>query len=124
MERERDPRRQVALLASIATRIGGRIAALTEVMAAAAGADPEIAALYEQQRRERHHDQRRVARALARKGALRAGLSEAQAADTIWALANARTYRALVGERGWTPAEYERWLRHLLGCALLHHPPA
>lgn len=36
MEREVDPRRQLALLASIATRIGGRIAALYGVMAGAA----------------------------------------------------------------------------------------
>jgi hypothetical protein len=43
MERETDPRRQLALLASIATRIGNRVAALLEVMAAA-GSD-EIAAM-------------------------------------------------------------------------------
>ena len=36
MEREAEPRRQLALLAATATRIGGRIAALYEVMAAAA----------------------------------------------------------------------------------------
>jgi hypothetical protein len=89
MERETDPRRQLALLASIATRIGNRVAALLEVMAAA-GSDPEIAAMYEQQQHARYKDQRRLARSLSRKGALRAGLSEAHATDIIWTLANAR----------------------------------
>ena len=122
MEREPDPRRQLALLASIATRIGTRAAAVTEVMAAAAGSDPEIAELHRRQLQARYDDQRRLAVSLARKDALRAGLTEARAADIIWALVNTRTYRALVGERQWATDEYERWLRDLLICALLTEP--
>lgn len=119
MEREAEPRRQIALLAAISTRIGNRIAALLEVMAAAAGSDPEIAAAYRQQQQARYNDQRRLAQSLARKGALRAGLSETRAADIICTLANARTHSTLIGGRGWTAAEYERWLGQLLACALL-----
>jgi TetR/AcrR family transcriptional regulator, regulator of autoinduction and epiphytic fitness len=119
MEREAEPRRQIALLAAISTRIGNRIAALLEVMAAAAGSDPEIAAAYRQQLQARYDDQFRVAQSLARQGALRAGLSEAHAADIIWTLANSRTHLALVSERNWTAEEYERWLGQLLACALL-----
>jgi TetR/AcrR family transcriptional regulator, regulator of autoinduction and epiphytic fitness len=119
MERETEPRRQLALLAAISTRIGNRIAALLEVMAAAAGSDPEIAAAYQQQLQARYDDQFRVAQSLSRRGALRAGLSEARAADIIWALANARTHSTLIGGRGWTAYEYERWLGQLLACALL-----
>jgi AcrR family transcriptional regulator len=123
MERESDPQRQIALFASIATRIGTRSAAINEVMAAAAGADPEIAALYERQRQDRYRAERRLARSLARMRALRRGLSEAQAADTIWAIATTRTYRALVHERGWTTDAYERWLATLLTNALLAKQP-
>ena len=119
MERETDPLRQIALFAAIATRIGSRSAAINEVLAAAAGADAEIAAVYEQQRQYRYRDERRIARSLARKGALRAGLSETQAADIIWAIATTRTYRALVGERRWTADQYEHWLADLLARALL-----
>lgn len=119
MEREADPRRQIALFASIATRIGSRSAAINEVMAAAAAADPEIAALYERQRQDRYRDERRLARRLAQNRALRAGLSEAEAADIIWAIATTRTYRALVGERNWSTDQYERWLADLLAGALL-----
>jgi TetR/AcrR family transcriptional regulator of autoinduction and epiphytic fitness len=122
MEREPDPRRQLALFARIASRIGNRSAAINEIMAQAAGADPEIAAIYQRQRQSRYRDERRIARSLARKGALREGLSEAQAADIIWAIATTRTYRALVGERGWSTDKYEHWLGDLLARALLAEP--
>jgi len=122
MEREPDAERQIALFAGIATRIGSRSAAINEVLAAAAGADAEIAAIHEQQRQERYKDERRLARSLARKGALRAGLSESQAADIIWAFATTRTYRALVHERRWTTDQYQRWLADLLTRALLSDP--
>jgi AcrR family transcriptional regulator len=119
MEREPDPHGQVALFAAIATRIGSRSAAITEVLEGAAAADREIAALYDRQRRARYRDQRRLARSLRRRGALRRGLTEAEAADIIWAIANARTYRALVGERRWGAERYEQWLGDLLRRALL-----
>lgn len=119
MERETDPDRQIALFAAIATRIGRRSAAINEVMAQAAGADPEIAAIYAQQRQRRYKDERLFARSLARKGALREGLSESQAADIIWAIANTRTYRTLVNDRNWSIDQYEHWLKGLLARELL-----
>ena len=122
MERERDPSRQIALFAAIATRIATSSAAINEVMIAAAGADSEIAAIHEQQRHARYRDERRLARSLASKGALRPGLNAAQAADIIWAIATTRTYRALVGERRWTADQYERWLNDLLTRELLAEP--
>jgi AcrR family transcriptional regulator len=122
MEREPDPHRQLALFAEIATRIGNRSAAINEIMAQAAGADPEIAAIYQQQRHSRYRDERRVARSLARKGALREGLSETQAADIIWAIGTTRTYRALVYERRWPTDQYECWLKDLLTRTLLAEP--
>lgn len=119
MDRESDPERQIAMFASPATRIGVRSAAINEVMAAAAGADPEVAALYERQRQQRYRDQRRLARSVGRKRALRTALSEALAAGVIWAIASAGTYRAFVHERNWTVERYERWLSELLAGALL-----
>jgi TetR/AcrR family transcriptional regulator of autoinduction and epiphytic fitness len=119
MERETSPRRQVALLAAIAAGIGTRIAALTEVMAAAAGSDPEIAATYQQRQQARYEDQRALAESLSGKGALRRGLSLAHATDIIWTLANPRNHHALVTERHWTSDEYEHWLAHQLASALL-----
>jgi AcrR family transcriptional regulator len=119
IEREPDPRRQLALLAGLATQIGNRIGGLYQVLAGAAGSDPEIAELYRQQQQARYKDQRRLARSLARKGALKEGLTEAAATDIMWAIANPATHYALISERRWTPGQYEQWLAHMLTCALL-----
>ena len=119
MEAETDPRRQLGRLAAIATRIGERMGALYNVLAGAAGSDPEIAAMHQRQQQSRHNDQRRVARSLARKGGLRPGLSETRATDIMWAIANPTMYHRLVTERRWAPTEYERWLAQLLACSLL-----
>lgn len=119
MEAETDPRRQLELLAAIASRIGERMGALYNVLAGAAGSDPEIATLHRRQQQSRYNDQRRVARLLARRGVLRAGLSEARAADVMWAVANPTMHYNLVTERRWAPGEYERWLAEILACSLL-----
>jgi len=118
-EHEPDARRQLALLAGIATRIGGRMGALYEVLAGAASSDREVAALYRRQQQARHRDQRRIARALADRGALRSGLSEARATDIMWAIANPTMHRQLVDVRKWSDDEYERWLADVLVGALL-----
>jgi hypothetical protein len=97
--------------------------ALYDVLAAAAGSDPEIARLYQRQQGLRYDDQRRVARRLAAKPALRPGLAEARATDIMWAIANPAMHRALVGERNWDAEEYEQWLARLLTCALLADTP-
>ncbi|HEX4532025.1 MAG TPA: TetR family transcriptional regulator [Acidimicrobiia bacterium] len=122
MEDETDPRRQLVLFAALATSIGERMADLYEVMSGAAGSDPEIAATYDRQQQLRYRDQRRLARALARAGALRPGLSEDRATDILWAIANPRTYHSLARSRGWTREEYQRWLGELLIGALLADP--
>jgi AcrR family transcriptional regulator len=119
IEAEPDPRRQVALLASIATEIGDRIAGLYQVLAGAAGSDPEIAEVYRNQQQARYKDQQRLVRSLARKGALKEGLSETRATDITWTIANPNTHHALVGERHWTPDQYRQWLAHILSCTLL-----
>jgi AcrR family transcriptional regulator len=119
IEREPDPGRQLALLAALATQIGNRIGGLYQVLAGAAGSDPGIAELYREQQQARYEDQRRLARSLARRGALKEGLPEATAADIMWTIANPNTHHALISERGWTPGQYEQWLAHMLTCALL-----
>jgi TetR/AcrR family transcriptional regulator, regulator of autoinduction and epiphytic fitness len=119
MQAESEPGRQLERLAEIATRIGERIGALYEVLAAAAGSDPEIAHIYQRQQRRRYNDQRRVARSLAAKGALAPGLSEARATDIMWAVANPSMHHRLVAQRRWSPEEYRRWVAHVLTCSLL-----
>jgi hypothetical protein len=59
------------------------------------------------------------ARALVDKGALRAGMSAAEAARTLWTLTVPELYLRHVRELGLTADAYERWLASLLQHALL-----
>jgi hypothetical protein len=39
----------------------------------------------------------------------RAGLSERDAVDALYAIGSPETYRLLTVDRGWSPARFERW---------------
>jgi AcrR family transcriptional regulator len=119
MERELDPRQQLAQLAVIATRIGERIAPLYEVMSAASGSDPDIADTFRRQQQARYDDEQRVARALSRRGALRQGMTSRDATDILWTIASPRTHHSMVTERGWPTQKYQQWLTDVLVASLL-----
>ena len=119
MESEEDPRRLLALFARLHRGICEREAGVFAALEAAAGGDPEATRLLAEHDARRHRTQSRVASVLRRKGGLRHGLGARAAADSIWVLASERTYLALVRDRGWRPAAYERWLVDQLVAALL-----
>jgi len=119
METEVDPREKLAMFARIHREICEREAGLFIVLETAAAVDAEIEPLLRDKERFRYEDQRRVARSLARRGQLRAGLSAGKASDVIWALASERVYLALVQAREWNGEEFEAWLAEQLAAALL-----
>ncbi|HUS16072.1 MAG TPA: helix-turn-helix domain-containing protein [Chloroflexia bacterium] len=119
MLQEADPARQLVRYAATARQIRERTQDLAAIVLSAATADPEIADLRRQLNEARLADMRSVAEALARKGALRPGLTAARAADQLWALDSVETYAALVRDRGWSPAEFESWLAAILIATLL-----
>jgi AcrR family transcriptional regulator len=61
---------------------------------------------------------RRIVRRLRKEGALKAGLSEAAAADLLWSITSLRTWEDLVLHRGWTAEQYEERMHRLLLGAL------
>jgi len=107
---EPDPRELLAGFAGITTAINQSTNDTYGVLAGAAGSDPAAAELLDEIREQRDRGQGQIARALARAGALKPGLREREAADLIHALMSPEVYRLLVGDRGWTPERYERWL--------------
>ena len=119
MEQQPDPRGRLAQFARLHRGICDREAAVFAQIEAAAGADPEATELLAEHDRARYETQRRLARSLHRDGHLRPGLSARRAADSIWTLASERTYLAMVRDRGWRPADYERWVAEQLVAALL-----
>jgi TetR/AcrR family transcriptional regulator of autoinduction and epiphytic fitness len=121
IERQQNPREQLALFAHLHRQICDREAAVFAQLEAAAGADPEATQLLAEHDQRRYETQRRLARSLHRRKQLKPGLAARDAADVLWTLASERTYLALVRDRGWKADNYERWVAEQLAAALL--PP-
>jgi hypothetical protein len=60
---------------------------------------------------------------LARRKALKAGLTQSAAADIVYALMSPEIYRILTVERGWTEDRYRSWLADALRSQLLGANP-
>jgi AcrR family transcriptional regulator len=109
-----DPREQLAGFANFIRDINARAAPVYQILVSAAEADPGAASLLAEYTRQRHEGQRQIARSLARRGALRAGLRARDAEDIIHALMSPEVFRLLVVDRGWAPTRYADWLGALL----------
>ena len=117
--RDPDPRQQIAGFAALLRDLMARTAPVHRLLADAARSDQDAATLLAEIARQRQAGQRRVARSLARSGALRAGLRERDAADVIHALASPEVYGLLVLDRGWSGERYEGWVADTLRQQLL-----
>lgn len=106
---EPDPERKLRMGARNALQVKLRIAPLLEVIRSAATIDPDSAALWGRIQSEFHANLGVIVASIAEKKALRRGLSVERATDILWTLNNPAVWQLLVGERGWSPEEYERW---------------
>lgn len=116
---EPDPERQLRLGAHQARLVKERAGALLGVIRVAAAVDDDLAALWNRIQTEFHDNQRRIVQSLHDKGALRPGLGVERGADIMWTLNHPEVWHLLVGERGWTPDEYERWFADTIYAQLL-----
>lgn len=116
---ETDPSALVDTFARICRELLDRSAALQHLLTSAAAVDDEAAQQLAVTREQRHIGQSRIARALAERDALADELTEADAADVIYALMSPEVHRILTVERGWRPDRYERWLATALRAQLL-----
>ena len=85
---EPDPTRKLMLYAQAIGRIQQRLAPLVQVLQQAAAGDAELAA----------------------SGAVRPELSVEEVADVLWSMNSPELYLLLVGQGGWDPDRYQRWL--------------
>jgi AcrR family transcriptional regulator len=111
---DEDPKNQLAGFAALVREVTARVGPVHRILADAARSDQDAALLLAEIARQRHEGQRRIARSLARSGALRPGLQERDAADIIHALASPEVYGLLVFGRGWTGERHEQWLKSIL----------
>jgi AcrR family transcriptional regulator len=111
---DEDPKKQVAGFAALLREVMARVGPVHRILGDAARSDEDAASLLAEIARQRHEGQRRIARSLARSGALRSGLRERDAADIVHALASPEVYGLLVFDRGWSGERYDKWLRSIL----------
>jgi AcrR family transcriptional regulator len=119
---EPDPERQLRLNARNSRLGKERVAAVGEMIRhGAAAGEPELAALWSRIQSEYHENQRLIVESLAGKQAL--ALDADRAADVLWTINHPNTWQLLVGERGWTPDQYEQWAADTACDQLLGRPP-
>lgn len=116
---EPDPRRKLELGARNGRLNKTRMGNLIEVIRAAAPTDPATGALWRRIHSDFHANLRRVVETLYESGALRPELDVDKATDLLWAINFSNVWHLLVGERGWPPEEYERWVYETSCFALL-----
>jgi AcrR family transcriptional regulator len=116
---EPDPERQLRLTAHNSRMVKERAAAVLGVIRSAAPVDADIAALWGRIQAEFYDNQRAIVESLQAKKALRRGLDVARATDILWTLNHPDVWLLLVGDRGWTPEQYERWFGDTICAQLL-----
>ncbi len=110
---------RVAALAAMAIHLASGGADVISIVIGAAGADPQFAEMVRRISEGRRHNAARIARSLAREGALRSEVSEEQARDVMFALAGPEIYELLVTRSGWSDDQFETWLSSTLVGSLL-----
>jgi AcrR family transcriptional regulator len=103
-----DAETKIALYAAAITAIAPRLAVVLAIIQQAAHTEPDLAALWDQIAERRAANMRRFVADLATVTPLR--LDPGDAADIVWATNAAELYQLLVGQRGWSPQRYERFL--------------
>ena len=100
-----------------------RIAGVLKVLRSAAPVDPDAEALWRLIQSDFYDNQRVIVESLHAKRALRPGLDVARATDILWTLNHPDVWLLLVGERGWTPEQWQRWFADTACAQLLRRPP-
>jgi AcrR family transcriptional regulator len=103
-----DAETKIAIYAAAVTAIAPRLAVVLAIIQQAAHTEPDLAALWDQIAERRAANMRRFVADLATVTPLRLDLGDA--ADIVWATNAAELYQLLVGQRGWSPQRYERFL--------------
>ena len=103
-----DASSKIAIYAAAVTAIAPRMALVLTIVQQAAADEPGLAALWNQIADRRAANMRLFAADLAAVAPLR--MDPEEAADIVWATNATEMYQLLVGQRGWTPHRYQRFL--------------
>ncbi len=107
---EPDPVRKLGIYAHALRETHGRLAPIFVALRDVSATDPDARAVWQTISARRAANMTAFVGELRAAGGLRADLSIADAADTVWVTNSPEVYVLLTGERGWTPDRYEQWL--------------
>jgi AcrR family transcriptional regulator len=107
---EPDPERKLRRLAGASSTAKQRIARVLRVIRDAAPSDDDIGTLWALIQSDFYANQAAIIATLDKAKALAPGLDAARATDILWTLNHPDVWLLLVGERGWTPEQFETWL--------------
>jgi hypothetical protein len=116
---EPDARKAIELLVRNAVVVKQRIGPLLRVIRDAAVVDDDGGALWALINSDFYENQAAVVAALAKRKALRPGLTATKATDLLWTLNHPDVWLLLQDQRGWSALEFERWLTGALTSLLL-----
>ena len=116
---EQDPHQQLHLFAQDITEILERVAPIFEIMRLAAKSEPDIADLLQDVLKERLANMTILVQHLSDHSPLRQGMTDKQAAETVWALSSPEVYLLFTVDRAWSREQYSQWLADALTRILL-----
>jgi AcrR family transcriptional regulator len=109
---EPDARRRAELDAALSRSITERVAPIVRVASEAAASDPELAAMMDGVKAARREEMIASAEIVAGADGLRVDPEEAAA--TLYVLYSPAVADMLMGDYGWSPERYEKWLAHMM----------
>ena len=109
---EPDTRRRVELDAAFSRSIIERVAPIVRVAEEAAASDPELAAMMEAVKGARRDEMNAATDILAGPDGLR--VDHEEAAATLYVLYSPHVANMLMGDYGWSPDRYEKWLARMI----------
>lgn len=112
MAAEPDARRRAELDAALSRSITERVAPIVRVAGEAAASDPELAAMMDAVKAARRQEMIVSATIVAGPDGLR--VSHEEAAATLYVLYSPQVADMLMGDFGWSPQRYERWLAWMI----------
>jgi AcrR family transcriptional regulator len=121
---EPDPERQLRMNARNARVVRSRIGSILRTIRSAAAVEPDAAALWALIQSDFYDNQRALIVAINDRRGLRAGLDVDRATDILWTLNHPDVWLLLVGDRGWSPEQFETWFADTTCAQLLAQPAA
>jgi AcrR family transcriptional regulator len=114
VRREKDPDRQLRLIAEGTSRIAARTAPIKKVVRDAAATEDAARELITEDHEGRYRPQAALVDLLIENRPLRSGMDRRRAVDTYFAIVNSTTYELLVVQRGWTLTEWQGWIADVI----------